>query len=176
MRFSSYVIFLLRVSETNKWSKHGANQWVWLWSATSSRQFHRKFHFAWKQNCSLRPEIYKSTKPCWLLNWVRIARAVACFHQASLSLPAATFLCLSSPIWPAQAVPERGPKSSANDDGHWFCRQNLQLSSGIAFGSDCQMIGRGSNLDSNLNSAAWPTGCRGFTCSEIPKPTVWNSF
>ena len=37
--------------------------------------------------------------------------------------------------------------------GIWFCSQNLRLSSGIAFGSNCQMIGRGLNLDSNLNSA-----------------------
>ena len=35
--------------------------------------------------------------------------------------------------------------------GHWFCSQNLRLSSGIAFESDCQMTGRGSNLDSNSN-------------------------
>ena len=47
---------------------------------------------------------------------------------------------------------------------------NLQLSHGIVFWSDCQMICRGSNLDSNLTSAAWPTSCiptssRGFVCS-----------
>ena len=35
-------------------------------------------------------EIYKALKPYWLLNWVRIARVVACFPQASRSLPAAT--------------------------------------------------------------------------------------
>ena len=29
----------------------------------------------------------------------------------------------------------------------------------LAFGSDFQMTGRGSNLDWNLNSAAWPTSC-----------------
>ena len=34
---------------------------------------------------------------------------------------------------------------------------------------DCQMTGRGLNLDSNLNSAAWPTGSKGFICSEIPE-------
>ena len=34
---------------------------------------------------------YKAAlKPCWLLNWVSIARVVACFPQASLSRPAAT--------------------------------------------------------------------------------------
>ena len=61
---------------------------------------------------------------------------------------------------------------------HSFCSQNLQLSSGIAFGSDCQMASRGLNLDSNLKSAAWPKGCKGFICSKVPKSTVWslNSF
>ena len=32
---------------------------------------------------------------------------------------------------------------------------------------DCQMTGRGLNLDSNLNCAAWPTSCKGFIASEI---------
>ena len=30
---------------------------------------------------------------------------------------------------------------------------------------DCQRTCRGSNLDSNLNSAAWPTSCKGFIAS-----------
>ena len=38
---------------------------------------------------------------------------------------------------------------------------NLRLSSGITLGSDCQMTCKGLNLDSNLNSAAWPT-CNGL--------------
>ena len=58
---------------------------------------------------------------------------------------------------------------------HWFCSQSLLLSSGISFGIDCQMICRGSNLESNLNSAAWPTSCNGFICSKKPEQTVWNS-
>ena len=53
--------------------------------------------------------------------------------------------CLSLSIWCARALPK--------ELCHWFCSQNLRLSSGIAFRSDCRMICRGSNLDSNLNSA-----------------------
>ena len=34
-------------SETNEWSKGGGKRWARLWSATTPRQFHRKFHFAW---------------------------------------------------------------------------------------------------------------------------------
>ena len=69
-------------------------------------------------------------------------------------------------VRPAQAGHERGPKNSAID---FQCSQIIQLSSGIAFGSDCQMTGRGSNLESNLNSAAWPTDYKGFICSEVPE-------
>ena len=47
----------------------------------------------------------------------------------------------------------------------------LQSKTSIAFWNslqrDCQMTGRGSNLDSNLNSAAWPIICNGFIASEI---------
>ena len=52
---------------------------------------------------------------------------------------------------------------------HWFCSQNLQLSSGIACRRHWQMIGWGLNLDSNLNSAACPTICNGSICSEVPE-------
>ena len=38
---------------------------------------------------------------------------------------------------------------------HWFCSQNLQFSSRIAFGRNCQMTCRGLNLDSNLNFSSW---------------------
>ena len=34
------------------------------------------------------------------------------------------------------------------------------------------MTGRGLNLDSNLNSAARPTSCNGFVCSENPEYIV----
>ena len=46
---------------------------------------------------------------------------------------------------------------------------NLQLSSEIDFGRDCQMTSSSLNLDLNLNSAAWQTSCKGFICSKIPE-------
>ena len=104
--------------------------------------FHRNFHFPWK-------------KPFWFLT-VELSRYCKSGSKFSSSEPVAArsnyrrlgnALCLISPVQPAQAVPERGPKSSASD-GHWSSSQNLRLSSGIAFGSDFQMTGRGSNLDS----------------------------
>ena len=67
-----------------------------------------------------RPEIYKALKPCWLLNWVSIVRC----SMFSSSEPVAVSsyccrlgnaLCLCSPVRPAQAEPESGPKSLAID-------------------------------------------------------------
>ena len=46
--------------------------------------------------------------------------------------------------------------------GCWSSSLNLLLPSRTAFEIDGQMTGRGSNLDSNLNSATWPTSCEGF--------------
>ena len=43
----------------------------------------------------------------------------------------------------------------------WLSKSNLPLSSGIPFGKTSSY----SNLDSNLNSATWPTCFKGFICS-----------
>ena len=53
------------------------------------------------------------------------------------------------------------------EHNHLFCSQTLWLYSWIAFGSDCLMTFRGSNLDTNLNSATCPTSWKGFIRSEI---------
>ena len=95
-------------------------------------QFHRKFHFKWKKSDLSRTEIYKTSKPFWLLNWVRIARVVARFPQASLLRPALSIDCcrlgnalyLYSPVYPAQGL-------QPQELVHWFWIQNLWLSSEI---------------------------------------------
>ena len=88
MQFCSYVIFLLRdqwlierLSEEMGAALVGNN----FSPIPSKFSFHME-----KKSDSSRPEIYKALKPCWLLNWVSIARVVACFPQASRSRPAAT--------------------------------------------------------------------------------------
>ena len=113
-----------------------------------------------KKSDSLRPEIYKALKPYWLLNWVSVARVVACLRFSSSKPVAASSdfcelgnaLCLCSPVLPAQAEPESVPKSLAVD---------LPSKPSITFWNsllrDCQIIGRGSKLGSNSNSSAWPT-------------------
>ena len=60
----------------------------------------------------------QSIKIFLLLNWVSMARLVACFPQASLSRPAATAANSETPcicVRPAQAEPESCPKSLAVD-------------------------------------------------------------
>ena len=83
---------------------------------------------------------------------------------SNCSLPG-NFLCLCLPVWapavwPAKAVPERGPKSSPIDFAVKIFNCLLER--------DCQLTCRGLNMDSNLNSIAWPS-CKGFICSEIPE-------
>ena len=109
-----------------------------------------------------RPEIYKSLNLCWLLNWVSIARVVGYFPQASRTSagrgPQRLPPTLKRPVFTRSSDPPKLCRSAApraRQSWHWFCSQNLRLSSGTEFGSNCQMSDRGSNLNSNLNSAAW---------------------
>ena len=103
------------------------------------RQVNWKFCFRWKQKViSLLPDICKTLNPFLLLNSVSITRVAAHFIQASLSRQLEMFVlaCQTSTTC-AMALP------------HWFCPLNLQLTSIIAFWSDCQMTCRGLNLDSS---------------------------
>ena len=59
----NFVPMLYFYSETNEWLQDWAKQWELLWSATTSRQFRWNFHFPWKKNYSLLPNIYKASKP-----------------------------------------------------------------------------------------------------------------
>ena len=73
-----------------------------------------------KKQLLIAAKIYKASKPFWLLNWVSIARVVVCLAQANWVLPAAIAAvletpCICSPVWPAQAVLESGPKSLTVD-------------------------------------------------------------
>ena len=130
-----------------------------------------------KKSDSSRPKIYKALNDFWLSNWVGIAKVIACFLQASRLLPTATVADSETPC--VCARPSDPPKQ---------CRRAAQRAwllilpslPSITFWNrlqrDCQMTGRGSNLDSNLNSAAWSTGCKGFICSEAPKCVEFEFF
>ena len=142
-------------------------------SALTRQQALAKISFRMrKKNQPSWPKIYKTSKPFWL--------EISKYHESGSTISSSeqvaarsdcrrlgNALCWCSPVRPAEAVQGRGPKSPAIMS-HWLCSQNFssQLSSGIAFGSDCHITCRGSILDSNLNSAAWPTSFKGFICSK----------
>ena len=80
---------------------------------------------------------------------------VAHIPQASLLLLAPTAAAVQqawklSVFLPACPTSPSCARAWLQGLGHWFCRQNLQLFSGIASGSNCWMTGRGLNLGSNL--------------------------
>ena len=89
--------------------------------------------------------------------------------KASKSRPAATAADAETPcvlpIRPAKLCRGTAPRAHP-----FICRQNFRLPSGTSFGSDWQMTCRSSNLDSNWNSAAWPTSYKSLiSSSEIPE-------
>ena len=95
---------------------------------------------------------------------------VACFPQASWSWPTATASNwdMETPCGCARPSDQRKQSQMAAPRAWQLILPSKPL---ITFWNslwrDCQMTGRGSNLDSNLNSAAWPTSCKGFIASEI---------
>ena len=136
MQFCSYVIFLLR----DQWLIERLSEE--MGAALVGNNFSpipSKFSFQMKKKSNStrdsRPEIYKALKPCWLLNWVSIARVVACFPQASLSLPAVTAATCKRPVL-VLASPARASRAGVQPQelGSWFCPLNLRLPSGSAFG------------------------------------------
>ena len=118
-------------------------------------------------------KIYKASKPFCLSNYVSVARVVAIFPKTSLPLPAGQQRLLPTKKRNVFELARPTSLSCAaaqpKELGHWFCSQNLWLTSGIAFGNDYQMFCGGLNLDSNLNYASLPTSCWGFICSEFPE-------
>ena len=165
MRFCSYVIFLLRdermierFSEAMGAALVGNNFSQILW----------KFHFKWKKKWLVAARNVQSIKTLLTLELSQYRKSGSMFSSsepvAALSdccrLGNALYLC--SPVRPAQAKQESGPKSLAVD-----LPSKPSITSWNSLQRDRQMTGRGSNLDSNLNSAAWPTSCKGFIASEI---------
>ena len=156
-------------SEPNEWSKYGAKLWARLWQATISRQFYRNFHFAWKKKWLVAAQNLQSIKSLLTLELSRHSKSGSMFSTSepvtarSDCSRIGNALCLCSPVRPAQAVPERGLKSLAIDFALKIFDCLLKWPSGEI--ARC----KGSNLDSNLNTAAWITGCKSFICSDVPK-------
>ena len=123
-----------------------------------------------KKSDLLLPEISKALKSCWLLNWVSIAGLVACFPQESLSLPAATVADSETfRVCARLSYPRKQSWRAAPRAWQLILPSKPSITFWNSLQRDCQMTCRGSNLDSNLNFATWPTSCKGLTASEITK-------
>ena len=114
------------------------------------------------------PDVYKALKPCWLLNWVSIARVIARFPKASQSLPAATAADSETPcVCARQSDPCKQSRRATPRAWQLILPSKSSITLWNSLQSYCQMTCRGLNLDSNLKSADWPTSCKGFIASEI---------
>ena len=95
-------------------------------------------------------------------SWQSLPAAVA----AGQSLPAAVVLYLCSPNLPKQC------RSSATRDRQLILQSKPTIVFCDSLRGDCKMTCRGSNFDSNLNSAARPT--KWFVCPEISEKAAWS--
>ena len=95
---------------------------------------------------------------------------VACFPAFSDCSRLGNALCLLSPVQPAQAVLERGHKSSAIDFAVKTFDCLLEQPSGVIANKL-----QGLKLEIKLQLCRLT---KGFICSEVPKSIVWslNSF
>ena len=133
--------------------------------ADSIKIFH--FHLKQKVTCSSQ-EFTKHQNLVDSLNWVRIARVVASFHQASWTLPAATAAHSETPyVCVCQSNPRKQSRRAAPRAWPLILTSKPVITFWKSLQRDCQMTCRGSNLVSNLNSAAWPTSCKGFIAFKI---------
>ena len=160
-------------SESNEWFKGWVKLWTLLWSATISLNSIENFILHEKGMWLVAAQNLQSFQTFLTLKLSLYSKNCSMFSSSkpvvtnsNCHRPGSTVFVLANPTHPSCAA---FAGAQLQEPSPWFWSKNLQLPSGIAFGSDCQMICRALNLDSNLNSAAWPTGCRGFICSQVPK-------
>ena len=158
MRFCSYVIFLL----LDQWLIERLSKALLLGAALVDSNFsptplgHRKFHFIWKKKWLSAALNVQSIK-----NFLTLE--LSCFPQASLSRSAATAADLKTPcVCACQSYPRKQSRRAAPRAWPLILPSKPSITFWNSLWRDCQMTGRGSNLDSNLNSATWPTSCKGL--------------
>ena len=142
-------------------------------------------HFSRKKNCrpaDFRPKICKPLKLSWRSNWAAVWASITrdCQERQQLFVNRAdsssdchrleNALCLCLPVGPAKAVPESAAAERPQELGRWFCPLNFRLPSGTAFPGPSGKLPddwQGLKPGLKLNSAAWPTSCKGLFS---PKP------
>ena len=132
-------------SEINEWSKDWAKRRARLWSVTTSRQFHQKFHFTWKTkgDSSVTAQNLQTIKTFLTLELSQYRKSRSTFPSKRAGrCPQRLPPTRKRPVF-VLARPTRPSCAGAllQELGHWFCSQILRLSSGVTFGSDCQMTG-----------------------------------
>ena len=165
-------LFLCAIfTNRHEWSNDWAKRWTRLWLVTSPRKLHQNF-ISRENKFVVTARNLQSMKTFLTLELSQHPESGSTFSSSQPVAAAETATESRTPGFCACSPPA---------NGHGFCRQNLRLSSGIAFVSDHRIArwpagaffkfesGRGSNLGSNLGTAAWPTSCKGFICSEIPE-------
>ena len=143
-------------------------KWPWRY-----RAFQHSSGIEPKSSDSLRPVL--TTKPL-----IRIKSRKNLVHESSYFANCNQFFRLQDYRTQATSANSKTPCVCARlSDPHKQSQRAVQRAwqlilpskPSIAFWNslwkDCQMTCRGSNLDSNLNSAAWPTSCKGFIAYEI---------
>ena len=178
IRFGIYRIIPMSYfySETNQRSKDWAKRCALLWSATTSRlRITSKISSQFKKKWLVAAQYLQSIKIFLTLELSQYCKsgssAVARFPQSKHVAASSNCRRLGNVLCVC-ARPSDQPKLAGarpKELDHWFCSQDLRLSSWIAFASDCQMTCRYSNLDSNVNSAAWPKGWKTNFSSEVPE-------
>ena len=148
-------------SETNKWCKDWVRQCVLLWSETWYAKS-IKCHFTWKSKNCCHTVTLAVTVTAQNLHW---QRTITFFTQELIQ-----YSKTGSTSSESETPKLENKVCSAN----WACQSDppiLYLNhapraqplilhskpSGTDFGSDRRMTCRGSNLDPNLISSAWPT-------------------
>ena len=152
-------------SETNQWLQIWAKRWALLWSAITSGLFHLNFHFTWKKLWLVTAWHLQSIKTFLTVELSQYHKRGSTF---SSSKQVAACSDCQYPVFvlaslPAQAVAERCPKSLANNFAVKSFDSLVDLNSFrewlALIARQLAQVGRGLNLDSNLNIVAWPMGC-----------------
>ena len=167
IRFGTYrfVSMSYFYSETNKWWKDWANRWAQPCLATTSNSIEISFHIKKKWLVAARNLI--SMKTLLILELSQYRKSGSMFPQASWLGPAATAADLGTPCVCARpSDPRKQSQRAAPRAWPLILPSKPSMTFWNSLWRDCQMTCRGSNLDSNLNCAAWSTSCKGFISSE----------
>ena len=171
MLFCSYALFVLRDKLLIEWLSNWAKWCALLWSVSTSCQVHQNFHFTW---------IKKVLGVAWNLQSIKnlLPLELSQYSKSGSMLSSSVQVAAHSDcswLWNTLRVfarPSDPPKPeqcqrAAQRAWRLILPSKPSITLWHTLWGDCQTTCRGSNLDSNLSSAAWLTSCKGLS---PPKP------